>query len=55
LLEQAVHVSVETPREKHTTRELIVASEKVRGLLTDEEVDTPFCRPSSFGRPIDFE
>jgi hypothetical protein len=28
---------------------------KVRGLLTDEEVDTLFSRTHSFSRPVDFE
>jgi hypothetical protein len=27
--------------------------ESARGLLTDEEVDTLFCRQRSYGRPID--
>jgi hypothetical protein len=41
--------------ERRTGQELIDASAKVRGLLTDEEVDTLFRRNPSFARPIDFE
>jgi hypothetical protein len=53
LLEEAVHVSVEPSRQKRTGQELIDASAKVRGLLTNEEVDTLFSRTSSFARPVD--
>jgi hypothetical protein len=38
-----------------TGQELIDACAKVRGLLTDEEVDTIFRRNPSFARPVDFE
>ena len=38
-----------------TGQELVDACEKVRGLLTDEEVDTLFSRTRSFARPVDFE
>jgi hypothetical protein len=38
-----------------TGQDLIDASAKVRGLLTDEEVDTLFSRRPSFSRPVDFE
>ncbi len=55
LLEKALHVSVETPREQRTGQELIDANAKVRGLLTDEEVDTVFSRTCSFSRPVNFE
>ena len=41
--------------ERRTGRALIDASAKVRGLLTDEEVDTLFRRNPSFARPVDFE
>ena len=37
-----------------TGRELIDMSARVRGLLTDEEVDTLFTRHSSPSRPVDF-
>ena len=48
------HVSPESlPR--RTGQELIDACSKVRGLLTDEEVDTLFSRKPSFVRPVDFE
>lgn len=39
---------------KRTGRDLIEASAKVRGLLTDEEVDTLFGRTASASRPVDF-
>ena len=42
---------VETPPERRTGQSLIDASAKVRGLLTDEEVDTLFRRNPSFARP----
>ena len=54
LLEEAAHVPTEQlPR--RTGQELIDASAKVRGLLTDEEVDTLFSRKPSFARSVDFE
>jgi hypothetical protein len=49
-----VQVSPELPR-RRTGQELIDACAKVRGLLTDEEVDTLFSRTPSFARPVDFE
>ena len=54
LLEDAVHLPVEW-RPERTGQELIDACAKVRGLLTDEEVDTLFIRKPSFARPVDFE
>lgn len=48
------HVSPEPPRQR-TGQELVDVCAKVRGLLTDEEVDTLFSRTPSFGRPVDFE
>ena len=54
LLEEAVHVRPERlPR--RTGQELIDACAKVRGLLTDKEVDTLFSRNPSVARPVDFE
>ena len=54
LLEEAAHVPPEQlPR--RTGQELIDACAKVRGLLTDDEVDTLFSRNSSFARPVDLE
>jgi hypothetical protein len=38
--------------EGRSGRELIDASAKVRGLFTDEEIDTLFSRTPSFARPI---
>jgi chaperonin GroEL (HSP60 family) len=54
LLEDAAHVPPQQLA-RRTGQDLIDASAKVRGLLTDEEVDTLFSRKASFGRPVDFE
>jgi hypothetical protein len=43
------------PPERPTGQLLIDVCSKVRGLLTDEEVDTLFRRNHSFARPVDFE
>lgn len=43
------------PPQRRTGQELIDACAKLRGLLTDEEVDTLFRRTPSFSRPVDFE
>lgn len=43
------------PSQRRTGQELIEACAKVRGLLTDEEVDTLFRRTPSYSRPVDFE
>ena len=54
LLEDAAHVPPERlPR--RTGQELIDACARVRGLLTDEEVDALLSRNPSFARPVDFE
>lgn len=42
-------------RRTGTGQDLIDACAKVRGLLTDEEVDTLFSRTPSVSRPVDFE
>jgi plasmid stability protein len=61
LLEEAVHVPAERlPRDLLTGEEsraaeatnLMELFEPIRGLLTDEEVDTLFSRNPSTGRPI---
>jgi plasmid stability protein len=57
LLENAVHLPAERPHSP-TGRAAQAASlmelfEPVRGLLTDEEVDTLFSRNPSTGRPAD--
>jgi len=54
LLEDAVHMRSE-PAPVRTGQALIDACAKVRGLLTDDEVDTLFSRNPSFARPVDFE
>jgi hypothetical protein len=48
------HIAPEPPRQR-TGQELVDACAKVRGLLTDEEVDKLFSRTPSFARPVDFE
>lgn len=62
LLEDAVHIPAERlPRDWLTGEEsraakaanLMELFEPVRGLLTDEEVDTLFIRNPSTGRPLD--
>jgi hypothetical protein len=56
LLAEAVHLP-EPPPTRQTGQELIDASARVRGLLTDEEVDTLFSRSRnpSFARRVDLE
>jgi hypothetical protein len=54
IVTREAHVSPESlPR--RTGQELIDTCAKVRGLLTDEEVDRLFSRNPSFARPVDFE
>ena len=48
------HIAPERTPER-TGQTLVDVCAKVRGLLTDEEVDTLFSRNPSFGRPVDFE
>jgi plasmid stability protein len=60
LLEDAVHLqaepaSVRTGQALPTGQTLIDACAKVRGVLTDDEIDTLFSRNQSFARPVDFE
>ncbi len=55
LLEGAVHIWGEPSQKQRTGRELIDSSTRVRGLLSDEEVDTLFSRTPSLGRPVHFE
>jgi hypothetical protein len=54
IVAREAHVSPASPPLR-TGQELIDACAKVRGLLTDEEVDTLFSRNPSFARPVDFE
>ncbi|HZL55980.1 MAG TPA: hypothetical protein VFC21_02800 [Bryobacteraceae bacterium] len=54
LLEEAAHVPPQQLRQR-TGRDLIDASAKLRGFLTDDEVDRLFSRKPSFARPVDFE
>ena len=49
LLEDAAHVPVQQTQAVN----LLELFEPVRGLLTDEEVDTLFSRNRSPGRPVD--
>jgi NAD(P)-dependent dehydrogenase (short-subunit alcohol dehydrogenase family) len=53
VLEEAVRGSVTSSRPPRSGQELIDACAKVRGLLTDEEIDTVFSRTFSFPRPLD--
>jgi hypothetical protein len=56
LLEQAAHVSGSfTDEESRAARaaNLMELFEPIRGLLTDDEVDTLFSRNPSTGRPVD--
>lgn len=39
---------------RRTGKELIDACERIRGLLTDKEVNSLFSRTSSTSRPVDF-
>ena len=43
------------PPHRGTGQELIDVCARVRGLLSDEEVDTLFSRTHSFSRQVDFE
>lgn len=52
---QGAHVVSPEAAHKRTGQELIDACAKVRGLLTDQEVDTLFRRTPSVARPVDFE
>ena len=54
LLEDAVHLQAEIAPVR-TGQALIDACAKVRGLLTDDEIDTLFSRTPSFARSVDFE
>ena len=49
---EAVATPAAAPR---TGQDLVDACAKLRGLLTDEEVDTLFRRNPSFARPVDLE
>ena len=48
-------VFLEPPTGPRTGQELIDACARVRGLLSDEEVDTLFRRTRSWARPVDLE
>jgi hypothetical protein len=52
LLEEAVHLPSAAPS-KLPAKNLVELFEPVRGLLTDEEVDTLFRRNPPTGRPVD--
>ena len=43
------------PPHRRTGQELVDVCAKVRGLVTNEEVDSLFSRTHSFSRPVDFE
>lgn len=48
---EARHSETSTRR---TGQDLVDACARIRGLLTDEEVDTLFARTPSMSRPVDF-
>ena len=50
-----VSMSPAEPARPRTGQDLIDACARVRGLLTDEEVDTIFSRNKSSARPVNFE
>ena len=49
------YAPIESQHAPRTGQALIDACAKVRGLLTDEEVDTLFSRTPAFSRPVDLE
>jgi hypothetical protein len=53
IVTREVHVSESAPASE--AKNLFDLFAPVRGLLTDEEVDTLFARNRSFSRPVDFE
>ena len=55
ILVRQAHASPELLHASRTGQALIDACATVRGLLTDEEVDTLFRRTPSFSRPVDLE
>ncbi len=52
LLEEAIHVP-DAPPVRISAENLMELSEPVRGLLTNEEIDTIFRRSPSTARPVD--
>lgn len=48
----AREVKAAPPPKRRTGQDLIDACAKVRGLLSDEEVDTLFARSQSYSRPV---
>ena len=54
IVSREVPVALDVER-RRTGQDLVDACAKVRGLLTDDEVDTLFRRDPSFARPVDFE
>jgi hypothetical protein len=54
LLDEALHVPPALPVAVEA-KNLVELFEPIRGLLTDEEVDTLFRRNPSFARPVDLE
>lgn len=51
--QQARQVQPEPTPDKRTGQALIDVCAKVRGLLTDEEIDVMFARNRSLSRPVD--
>ena len=55
IIVRQAQVFLEAPTVPRTGQELIDACAKVRGLLTDEEVDSLSRRTRSWARPVDLE
>jgi hypothetical protein len=53
ILAREAHVSEAEPAPPRTGQALIDVCAEVRGLLTDEEIDTMFARNRSMSRPVD--
>jgi len=55
IVAREAYVASDQAPQQATGQQLVDACAKVRGLLTDEEVDALFSRNPSFGRPVNFE
>lgn len=55
IIERQAHQSQPENQQASQAHNLYELFAPVRGLLTDEEVDTLFVRNRSFSRPVDFE
>jgi hypothetical protein len=55
IVAREAYVASDPAPQQATGQQLVDACAKVRGLLTDEEVDALFSRNPSVGRPVNFE